>query len=172
GVLFMDEITEFRRDALESLRQPLEEGRLAVARSRGHAGLPGRFIPVAAANPCPCGFAGDPRRICLCTPLDRQRYRARLSGPIRDRIDLQVLVPRQPAGELLRSTPVAESSAMVRERVLRARERQRDRRPQGPWNGALTGPQLRRDAPLDAAGRELLEAAAERLQLSGRAVHR
>jgi magnesium chelatase family protein len=171
GVLFMDEITEFRRDALESLRQPLEEGRLAVARSRGHAVLPGRFILVAAANPCPCGFAGDPRRICQCTPLDRQRYRARLSGPIRDRIDLQVLVPRQPAGELLRSTPVAESSAVVRERILRARARQRERRPQGPLNGALTGPQLRRE-PLAPAGQTLLETAAERLQLSGRAIHR
>ncbi len=171
GVLFLDEITEFHRDALESLRQPLEEGRLAVARSRGHAVLPGRFILVAAANPCPCGFAGDPRRICECTPLDRQRYRARVSGPIRDRIDLQVLVPRQPAGELLRSTAVAESSAEVRERVLRARERQRERRPQGPLNGALTGPQLRRE-PLAAAGQTLLEAAAERLQLSGRAIHR
>ena len=171
GVLFMDEITEFRRDALESLRQPLEEGRLAVARSRGHAVLPGRFILVAAANPCPCGFAGDPRRICQCTPFDRQRYRARLSGPIRDRIDLQVLVPRQPAGELLRSTLVAESSVVVQERVLRARERQRERRPQGPLNGALTGPQLRRE-PLAGAGQTLLETAAERLQLSGRAIHR
>jgi magnesium chelatase family protein len=168
----MDEITEFHRDALESLRQPLEEGRLAVARSRGHAVLPGRFILVAAANPCPCGFAGDPRRLCECTPLDRQRYRARLSGPIRDRIDLQVLVPRQPAGELLRTAVVAESSAAVRERVMAARRRQRERRPQGPWNGSLTGPQLRRDAVLDPAGQALLEAAAERLQLSGRAVHR
>jgi magnesium chelatase family protein len=172
GVLFMDEITEFHRDALESLRQPLEEGRLAVARSRGHAVLPGRFILVAAANPCPCGFAGDPRRLCECTPLDRQRYRARLSGPIRDRIDLQVLVPRQPAGELLRTAVVAESSATVRERVIAARARQRARRPQGPWNGSLTGPQLRRDAVIDAGGEALLEAAAERLQLSGRAVHR
>ena len=172
GVLFMDEITEFRRDALESLRQPLEDGRIAVARTRGHAVLPGRFILVAAANPCPCGFAGDPRRICECTPPERQRYRARLSGPIRDRIDLQVTVPRQPAGELLRADAVMESSATVRERVVRARSRQRDRHPQGPLNGALTGPQLRRDAALDPAGRALLETAAERLQLSGRAVHR
>jgi magnesium chelatase family protein len=172
GVLFMDEITEFRRDALEALRQPLEEGRLALARSRGHAVLPARFILVAAANPCPCGFAGDTRRLCECTPPERQRYRARLSGPIRDRIDLQVLVPRQPAGGLLRTNAVAESSESVRERVIRARRRQRERRPQGPGNGALTGPQLRRDAALDAAGQALLEAAAERLQLSGRAVHR
>jgi magnesium chelatase family protein len=172
GVLFMDEVTEFRRDALEALRQPLEEGRLAVVRSRGHAVLPGRFILVAASNPCPCGFAGDPRRLCECTPLERQRYRARLSGPIRDRIDLQVLVPRQPARELLRTAVLVESSAAVRERVMSARGRQRERRPQGPWNGALSGPQLRRDAALDAAGQVLLEAAAERLQLSGRAVHR
>src|SRR5947209_20215692 len=172
GVLFMDEITEFRRDALEALRQPLEDGRLAVARSRGHAVLPARFILVAASNPCPCGFAGDPRQLCECTPLERQRYRARLSGPIRDRIDLQVMVPRQAAGELLRTAPAAESSATVRERVIGARARQRERRPQGPWNGALTGPQLRRDAPLDAQGQALLEAAAERLQLSGRAIHR
>src|SRR5256712_12589453 len=106
GVLFMDEITEFRREALGALRQPLEEGRLAVARTRGHAVLPGRFILVAAANPCACGFAGDPKRFCECTPLERQRYRARLSGPIRDRIDLQVTVPRQAAGRLLRAEVV------------------------------------------------------------------
>ena len=172
GVLFMDEITEFRRDALESLRQPLEEGKLAVARTRGHAVLPGRFILVAAANPCPCGFAGDPKRLCACTPLERQRYRARLSGPIRDRIDLQVTVPRQAATELLRAEVVAETSAAVRERVIEARARQRSRRPHGPLNGALSGPQLRRDAVLDAGSRALLETAADRLQLSGRAVHR
>jgi magnesium chelatase family protein len=172
GVLFMDEITEFRRDALESLRQPLEEGKLAVARTRGHAVLPGRFILVAAANPCPCGFAGDPKRLCACTPLERQRYRARLSGPIRDRIDLQVTVPRQAAAELLRAEVVAENSAAVRERVIQARARQRSRRPHGPLNGALSGPQLRRDAVLDAGSRALLETAADRLQLSGRAVHR
>src|SRR5438045_1110732 len=168
----MDEITEFRRDALEALRQPLEDGRLAVTRTRGHAVLPGRLILVAAANPCPCGFAGDPKRLCACTPLERQRYRARLSGPIRDRIDLQVTVPRQPAVELLRVDAVCESRASVGERVIRARRRQRARRPQGPLNGALSGSQLRRDALLDGTGRALLEAAAERLQLSGRAVHR
>jgi magnesium chelatase family protein len=172
GVLFLDEVSEFRRDALESLRQPLEEGRLALARSRGHAVLPGRFILVAASNPCPCGFAGDPRRLCECTPPQRQRYRARLSGPIRDRIDLQVTVPRQAAAELLRPDGRGEASSAVRERVLRARARQGERRPQGPLNGALSGPQLRRDAPLDPVSQSLLETAAERLQLSGRAVHR
>src|SRR5207253_5721346 len=128
----LDEITEFRRDALEALRQPLEEGRLVVARARGHSRLPARVLLVAAANPCPCGFAGDPRRPCECTPLARQRYRARLSGPIRDRIDLQVMVPRQAAGELLRSTAVAEASAGVRERVMGARACRRERRQWGP----------------------------------------
>jgi len=172
GVLFLDEITEFRRDALESLRQPLEEGRIAVARTRGHAVLPGRFILVAAANPCPCGFAGDPKRFCECTPPDRQRYRARLSGPIRDRIDLQVTVPRQPAGELLRADLAPEASATVRHRVVAARDRQTRRRPDGPLNGALSGTQLRRDVLLDSATQSLLELAGERLHLSGRAVHR
>jgi magnesium chelatase family protein len=172
GVLFLDEITEFRRDALEALRQPLEEGRLVVARARGHSRLPGRVLLVAAANPCPCGFAGDPRRPCECTPLARQRYRARLSGPIRDRIDLQVQVPRPAPGELLRQPAGLESSAQVRARVLEARERQAARRPGGPLNGGLTGPQLRRDARLDEEGSSLLEQAAERLHLSGRAVHR
>lgn len=172
GVLFLDEITEFHRDALESLRQPLEEGRVAVARSRGHAVLPARVMLVAASNPCPCGFAGDPRRLCECSPPERQRYRARLSGPIRDRIDLQVTVPRQPAGELLRADVSAESSATVKARVIAARTRQLERRPDGPLNGGLSGAQLRRDIQLDAPSQALLEQAAERLHLSGRALHR
>ena len=172
GVLFLDELTEFRRDALESLRQPLEEGRLAVARTRGHAVLPARFILVAALNPCPCGYAGDPRHGCDCTPLARARYRDRISGPIRDRIDLQVAVARQPAGELLAPSQNAESSAIVRRRVEAARALQRARRPQGPLNGALSGPMLRKEAALPGPARSLLEAAAERLQLSGRAIHR
>jgi len=172
GILFLDEFAEFRRDALEALRQPLEEGRLAVARARGHAVLPGRFILVAAANPCACGFAGDPARVCECTPLARARYRDRISGPIRDRIDLQVRVLRQPAGELLGETGYGEPSRVVRERVQQARVHQQARRAHGPLNGSLTGPMLRRDAPLPAAARDLLENAAERLRLSGRAIHR
>lgn len=172
GVLFLDEVTEFRRDAIEALRQPLEEGRLAVARTRGHAVFPGRFILVAAANPCPCGFAGDPRRPCECTPLGRQRYRARLSGPIRDRIDLQVTVPRQPAAHLLGSPEPGESSPDVRARVIEARARQKRRRPDGPLNSGLSGSQLRRDAALGMEAHMLLETAADRLHLSGRAIHR
>jgi len=172
GVLFLDEIAEFRRDALEALRQPLEEGRVAVARVGGHAVFPGRLILVAAANPCACGFAGDPGHRCRCSPLELQRYRARLSGPIRDRIDLQVAVPRLPAAALLRPLDPAEPSAVVRARVEAARLRQQARRPAGPLNGALSGTQLRRDARLDEAGHSLLEAAAERLHLTGRGIHR
>jgi len=134
--------------------------------------LPGRFILVAAANPCACGFAGDPARVCECTPLARARYRDRISGPIRDRIDLQVRVLRQPAGELLGETGYGEPSRVVRERVQQARVHQQARRAHGPLNGSLTGPMLRRDAPLPAAARDLLENAAERLRLSGRAIHR
>lgn len=170
--MFLDEVTEFRRDAIEALRQPLEEGRVAVARVGGHAVFPGRFMLVAAANPCACGFADDPGRRCRCSPLELQRYQARLSGPIRDRIDLQVLVPRQPAAELLRPSDAAESSSAVRRRVVAARTRQQARRPAGPLNGALTGTHLRRDARLDEPGHRLLEAAADRLHLSGRAIHR
>ena len=172
GVLFLDEINELRRDALEALRQPIEDGRLVVARRHGHAVLPSRFILVAAANPCPCGRYGDQKKPCTCTPPQRQRYQARLSGPIRDRIDLQVSVLRQPAAELLHHADGAESSATVRERVMDARARQRKRRPDGPLNGALTGTQLRRDVHLDAAGQDLLTAAGDRLHLSGRALHR
>lgn len=172
GILFLDEFAEFRRDALEALRQPLEEGRLAVTRARGHAVLPGRFMLLAAANPCSCGFAGDPARGCDCTPPARARYRERISGPIRDRIDLQVRVSRQAAGELLGQSGYGEPSSVVRERVQRARARQQARRPHGPLNGSLTGPMLRRDAALPPAARDLLENAAERLRLSGRAIHR
>ncbi len=172
GVLFLDEITEFRRDALEALRQPMEEGRLAVARTRGHAVFPGRFMLVAAANPCRCGYAGDLRRQCECTPLERQRYRARLSGPIRDRIDLQVTVPRQAAAQLLRPPEATESSADVRERVMAARARQRERRADGTLNAALSGAQLRKDASPHPTAGTLLEGAADRLHLSGRALHR
>jgi magnesium chelatase family protein len=172
GVLFLDEINEFHRDALEALRQPLEEGRLVIARARGHSTLPARFLLIAAANPCPCGFAGDPRRPCICTPPARQSYRARVSGPIRDRIDLQVMVPRPNPSELLRPAEPAEGSAAVRERVIQARTRQVARRPSGPLNGALSGAHLRRDALLDDESTGLLERAADRLHLSGRAVHR
>ncbi len=123
GVLFLDEMLEFSRHVLEVLRQPLEEGRSTVARAARTAVFPARFMLVGAMNPCPCGFAGDPLRECRCTPLQIARYRDRLSGPLRDRLDLTVEVPALPP-EIARRRGGGESSAAVRARVVAARERQ------------------------------------------------
>src|SRR5205823_925717 len=101
GVLFLDELTEFRRDAIEALRQPLEDGRIVVTRAGGSVSFPARFTLVAAANPCPCGFSGDPRRSCRCRPDQEDRYRQKLSGPLLDRIDLRLSIPRLTKDELL-----------------------------------------------------------------------
>jgi magnesium chelatase family protein len=119
GVLFLDEITEFRRDVLEVLRQPMELGRVVIARAAGSLTFPARFQLAAAANPCPCGHLGDPRRECRCTPPEVRRYRARMSGPLLDRIDLQLEVPAVPYRDLARGSG-GETSKAVRERVVTA----------------------------------------------------
>ena len=127
GVLFLDEMLEFTRHVLEVLRQPLEDGSVVVARAARTAVFPARFVLVGAMNPCPCGFATDPARECRCTPQQVARYRSRLSGPLRDRLDLTVDVPALPPdvlGALGGTTAVAEPSAAVRERVVSARARQ------------------------------------------------
>jgi magnesium chelatase family protein len=126
GVLFLDELPEFRHDALEVLREPLEEGLITVARVHSVVRFPARFMLVAAMNPCPCGFRGDPQRPCRCTPAQVQRYLARISGPLLDRIDLHVEVPRPPTDAVLAGGP-GEGSAAVRARVVAARARARDR---------------------------------------------
>ena len=126
GVLFLDEMPEFDRRVLEVLRQPLEEGRVTIARAARTAVFPARFVLVAAMNPCPCGFLGDERRACRCTPTQIARYRGRLSGPLRDRIDLIVEVPAVPVHAITDAAP-GESSAVVRERVLAARTAQQTR---------------------------------------------
>src|SRR3954468_4574253 len=126
GVLFLDEMPEFSRHVLEVLRQPLEEGRVAVARAARTAIFPARFMLVGAMNPCPCGFDGDPLRECRCTPLQMVRYRDRLSGPLRDRLDLTVDVPALPL-DTLSAEAGGESTADVRSRVVNARSRQRQR---------------------------------------------
>lgn len=123
GVLFLDELAEFDRGVLEVMREPLESGRILISRASHQRRFPARFQLVAAMNPCPCGYLGDSRRNCSCTPAQIQRYQARLSGPLLDRIDLQVEVPGLPAEELTSATP-GEASAGVRERVLAARARQ------------------------------------------------
>ncbi len=173
GVLFLDELAEFQRYALESLRQPLEDGEVTVARARASLHFPARFTLVAAMNPCPCGHLGDERHPCRCPLPAVERYRARVSGPLLDRIDLHVEVPALRLGDLRGET--AEPSAAVAARVAAARERQRARFPPDsptPTNAALDARGLRRHAPVDEAGRRLLEAAFERLGLSARALTR
>jgi len=171
GVLFLDEMPEFDRRVLEALRQPIEEGRITVSRALRSVIFPARFVLVAAMNPCPCGYHGDPKRACRCTPQQTARYHNRLSGPLRDRLDLIVEVDAVPITELTEGQ-AGESSAAVRRRVLAARERQLERPVRSRVNATLTGPELKRVAPLDSAGRRLLERSAERLRLSARAFHR
>lgn len=170
GVLFLDELPEFRRNALEPLRQPLEERRLTVARSAAAVVFPADVQLVAAMNPCECGWLGDPADRCRCLPPQVARYRSRVSGPLLDRIDLHVEVPRVPVAALGDDEPPGERSAAVRARVEAARARQGAR---GPWlNAQLPPRELRRVAALDPRGRQLLEVASARLGLSARAYTR
>jgi magnesium chelatase family protein len=172
GVLFLDEMPEFSRHVLDVLRQPLEEGRITVARAARTVCFPARFLLVAAMNPCPCGYRGDPKRACRCTPQQVARYRGRLSGPLLDRIDLIVEV--QPVAITdLTGAPDGEPSAAVKTRVLAARHRQLARPGRaGRLNAALHGRAFERVTLLDDAGRTLLERSAERLHLTARGFHR
>jgi len=176
GVLFLDEMLEFTRHVLEVLRQPLEDGSVVVARAARTAVFPARFVLVGAMNPCPCGFATDPARECRCTPQQVARYRSRLSGPLRDRLDLTVDVPALPPDVLgaLGRTTVAESSVTVRQRVVGARARQSTRYASEGLrtNAELTPALMARHCSTDAAGRRLLESAVNRLTLSARAYDR
>jgi magnesium chelatase family protein len=170
GVLFLDEFPEFHHDVLESLRQPLEDGAAVVARAHGTVRFPARFALVGAMNPCLCGYRGDPRRECTCTPAQVQRYLARLSGPLLDRIDLHVEVPRPPTSDLLEGPP-GESSRAIRARVVAARECAVAREAAHPsFDGAL-GDQ-RRPGPIHAQALAFLRAAADRLILGARATER
>ena len=173
GVLFLDELTEFRRDVIEALRQPLEDRRVTVARAQATLEFPASFQMVAAANPCPCGFLGDDRRECSCTPQAVQRYRARLSGPLVDRLDLQVTVPAVPWRELSADRR-GEASHVVASRVAEARRCQA-RRFSGQdihCNGEMGADAIRKLARPDTDGRRLLEHASRGLGLSARAYHR
>ena len=169
GVLFLDELPEFPRSALEALREPLETGRITIARATRSSCFPARFQLVAAMNPCPCGWRGHARKACRCTPEQVARYQGRISGPLLDRIDLLVEVPALPPEELL-AAEAGESSAVVRARCLAARQRAIAR--QGQANQALTGEALLQGAALDDAGRQFLQKAAAGLDWSGRATHR
>lgn len=173
GVLFLDELPEFGRRVLESLRQPLEEGLVRVSRASGTVAFPAAFTLVAAMNPCPCGLAGQLVRACRCTPLAVQRYHDRISGPLRDRIDLTVELAPIPFVTLT-AGPSGEASAAVRARVERARARQHARAAPGiaSLNSRLSPRALNRVAALDSRSRAALGAAASRLRLTGRGVHR
>lgn len=173
GVLFLDEFPEFRRNILDLLRQPLEDGRLTIARAAVSLTYPARVMLVAAMNPCPCGYFGSPDRPCNCGPRQVQRYRGRISGPILDRIDLHIEVPAV-RYEDLRSTQPAESSALIRQRVIAARKRQIDRYSKdGLYSNALMKPRhIKKHCKLDPACEDLLADAVRRLGLSARAYHR
>lgn len=165
GVLFLDEFPEFPRNILELLRQPLEDGEITIVRGAVSLTFPSSFMLVAAMNPCPCGYFGDPHRECRCTPPQIQRYVGKISGPLLDRIDIHVETPPVKYREL-HSTPQSESSAQIRERVIQAREIQIRR---GFANARMPTKAIRTICKLDSAGEKTLEAAVERMGLSARA---
>jgi len=165
GVLFLDEFPEFPRNILELLRQPLEDGNITIVRGAVSLTFPSSFMLIAAMNPCPCGYFGDPHRECRCTPPQIQRYVGKISGPLLDRIDIHVETPPVKYREL-HATPQSESSAKIRERVLAARAIQ-DKR--GFTNARMPTKEIRRLCKLDPAGEKTLEAAVERMGLSARA---
>jgi magnesium chelatase family protein len=173
GVLFLDELPEFKRSALEVMRQPLEDGQVTISRSAGKVTLPCGFMLVAAMNPCACGYLGDPRHECRCSPAQIQRYRARISGPLLDRIDLHVEAPSLTVEELRQAQP-GESSAAIRARVETARRRQQARfaGTRTTVNARMTHAQIRQHCAIDAALGRLLQQAMEQLHLSARAYDR
>ncbi|HYT74785.1 MAG TPA: YifB family Mg chelatase-like AAA ATPase [Vicinamibacterales bacterium] len=173
GVLFLDEMPEFNRHALEVLRQPLEDGVVRIARAQRTAVFPARFVLIGAMNPCPCGFLGDPRRPCRCTPTQIDRYASRLSGPLRDRIDLTVTVSALPAVDLT-STQEGEATSAIRSRVEAARQRQRAlmSAAEAAVNAHLGPRRLRQVCALDSSGERLLGGAVDRLRLTARSFDR
>jgi magnesium chelatase family protein len=174
GVLFLDELTEFKRDVLEFLRQPLEDGQVTISRARQSISFPAQFTLVASTNPCPCGYFGDPVQACTCTVRQREQYWAKLSGPLLDRIDLQVVVGRLKPEELTQH-PLGEASAPVLNRVQQARDRAHHRFQSEPTlqcNADMQSRHLRQWCELDDSSRGLLENAIRKLGLSARATDR
>jgi len=174
GVLFLDELPEFRKNVLEVLRQPLENGEVSISRAAMSLTYPANFILLAAMNPCPCGYATDPRHTCECTSSEIQRYMAKISGPLLDRIDLHIEVPAIPFEDLASRQP-GESSAIIRERVQRARDRQLERFKNYPniyCNADMPPKLIRHICTIDEAGEKLLRQAISQLGLSARAYDR
>ena len=174
GVLFLDEMVEFPRNVLEVLRQPLEDGEIHISRARTSIKYPAKFMLVGAMNPCPCGFLGDREKQCTCSEFQIQRYRARLSGPLLDRIDLVVNVPRLTTDELINTKTEAEPSSVIRERVIRARKIQAKRYAQDGilTNSELNSNQTKKYCKLDEKTTEFLKIASQKYQLSGRKYNR
>ncbi|MFQ6050029.1 MAG: YifB family Mg chelatase-like AAA ATPase, partial [Candidatus Paceibacterales bacterium] len=171
GVLFLDEFPEFHRDVLESLRQPIEEGKITILRSKYSLTLPARFTLVAASNPCPCGYYGDPEKKCNCTNSQIQKYKRKLSGPLMDRIDLFITVP-QLKYEKLVAIDQENSSLKIRERVKIARQIQQERFRTEKTNSEMEIPQIKKHCQVDLASQNLLRKYVDSGKLSARGYHR
>jgi magnesium chelatase family protein len=171
--LFLDEFPEFSREVIENLRQPLEDGTVSISRAQGTATYPARFILVAAMNPCPCGNASDPEKVCTCTPSQVNRYRRKLSGPIMDRIDLHIEVPRLKF-EKLSSNYLSEQSVDIRKRVINARNHQIQRFSSLGirTNSEMETKHIRRFCQIGHQEKELLKNAIQKMRLSPRGYHR
>ena len=170
GVLFLDEMVEFPRNVLEVLRQPLEDGEIVISRAKHSIKYPAKFMLLGAMNPCPCGYLGDKEKQCTCSEFQISRYKSRLSGPLLDRIDLQVEVPRLAANELLNIVPSAETSSDIRKRVIKARKIQAERyKNEGILtNSELTSKLIKKYCQIDKESADLLKTAVVKYQLSGR----
>jgi len=171
GILFLDEFPEFPRNVLETLRQPLEDGVVTVSRARNTVTFPARFVLVAALNPCPCGYLGDTAKRCICNPGQVYKYQKKLSGPLLDRIDLHVEVPRVPYEKIMHKDQ-EESSAVIQRRVEAARVHQYNRLGVGKTNSEMNVVDIRQHCLLDESGQELLAQAVKKFALSGRSIHR
>jgi len=173
GVLFLDELPEYKKHVLEVLRQPLEDGQVTLSRASSSVTYPARVMLVAAMNPCPCGYHGDPRHACRCSAKQIESYRARISGPLLDRIDIHIEAPAVPYADLLGEIQ-AESSQTIRERVVAARrlQAQRFRRTKMFCNAHMGSRQIKKHCAIDAATSRFLEAAIDRMGLSARALNR
>lgn len=174
GVLFLDEMVEFPRQVLEVLRQPLEDGEVVISRAQSRVRYPADFMLLGAMNPCPCGYLGDSKKQCTCNDFQIQRYRSRLSGPLLDRIDIQIEVPRLSTEELLNTNTKSESSAQIRERVIKARKIQIERYKDYPilTNSQLTAEYIKIFCKLDEKSENLLRNAISKFNLSGRSYDR
>ena len=170
GVLFLDEMVEFPRNVLEVLRQPLEDGEIVISRAKHSIKYPAKFILLGAMNPCPCGYLGDKEKQCTCSEFQISRYQSKLSGPLLDRIDLQVEVPRLTSEELLNAKPASESSSDIRKRVINARKIQAERYKNDGilTNSELTSKLIKKYCQIDDVSAEMLKVAAVKYQLSGR----